>query len=146
MHIQGGVQSHNIMAQIGLSETMFESPTQYIDAIRSGISGDVAKRIIETFGVKREVAARILQTQESNVARFYNRANIKGNMAEDLLQALKVHLKALEVFEDQAMANEWMDTILPVLNGNSPNSLMDTCEGRSWILSTLEKIEWGEFS
>lgn len=139
-------QPSDLIAQIGLSESMFDSPTEYIETIRSGIPGEVAKRIIETFGVKREVAAKILQTQESNVARFYNRANIKGNVAEDLLQAFKVHLKALEVFEDHDMALEWMDTTIPVLDGNTPNSLMDTCEGRNWILTTLERIEWGEFS
>ena len=135
-----------IIAQIGLSSSTFDNPSVYIDTVRSGITGNVAKRILETFDVKRSVAASILQTQESNVARLYNRANIKGNVAEDLLQSLKVNLKALEVFEDKGLVSEWMDTAIPVLDGNTPNSLMDTCEGRSWIIATLDRIEFGEFS
>ena len=127
-----------IIAHIGLSSTTFENPSEYIDTVRAGITGGVAKRILEAFDIKRSVAASILQTQESNVARLYNRANIKGNVAEDLLQSLKVNLKALEVFEDKDLVREWMDTPIPVLDGNTPNSLMDTCEGRSWIMATLD--------
>lgn len=47
---------------------------------------------------------------------------------------------AQAVFGDEHLAYQWMNEPVPALGDQKPADLMNTAEGRQWVLSVLQKI------
>lgn len=122
------------------------NPLHYIQSVRNGVKGSKAKDLVNCLGVPRTVLAKIMKVDESNLARLFRRDTLPGDQSETLMDTARLFLKAIRVFDDQGMAQEWMQTRNAVLNGQAPNELLDTFEGRRWIDQVLTNIEFGEFT
>lgn len=69
-----------------------------------------------------------------------------GKADSEVRDTLRVYCQALKVFEEDAIAQEWLETPSPVFSGKAPADLLGTSEGRAIVRDTLAKIEQGEFT
>lgn len=134
-----------ILAQAGLSPADLYDPVRYITSIRGGLAGSVVRSLIEALHVPRIVVSEILNVDESNVARLYQRPRVSVTQSESIMDTTRLVLKAVRVFGNQDLATEWLQTPVPALGNARPFDLMDTFEGRKWIDQVLSNIESGEF-
>lgn len=118
---------------------------QYIRLVRNGIPGTVAQRFVERFD-NREVVARVLGSSPGNLSRQYKVGRLSKARSEELLDTMRLYEKAARIFDRPQLVQEWMQSQIPALSGASPESLMDTFEGRRWIVRALDAIESGEFT
>lgn len=136
---------HAILAQAGLSPADLHDPVRYITSIRGGLAGSVVRSLIEALHVPRIVVSEILNVDESNVARLYQRPRVSASQSESIMDTTRLMLKAVRVFGNQELAIEWLQTPVPALGNARPFDLMDTFAGRKWIDQVLCNIESGEF-
>ncbi len=137
---------NDFMAKLSLPKEIFSDRVAFIRQVRQGISGRVVVEAIEAFGGDRELFVRLLETTSGNLHRYYKRAALGRTESEEVLDALDVLRYAMEVFDDAAIAREWMHCEVPALSGSRPADLLDTFRGRKWVRDVLGKIEYGEFS
>jgi hypothetical protein len=100
-------------------ENLFADPPAFIRAVREGIPGHWLSSIIRSSGLDESIA-----------------------------KALGAPQKQLEVLCDMdVLDTRTSEAVLEIaLGGESPVSLLDTHEGRRWIIEVLRKIEGGQFS
>ncbi len=65
---------------------------------------------------------------------------MSNDITEDELRAL-----ANETFMNSTLANEWLQTALPALGGQTPELLMRDTDGRLQIRTLLERMKNGDF-
>lgn len=134
-----------ILAQAGLSPEDLYDPVRYITSIRGGLAGSAVRSLTEALHMPRVVVSEILNVDESNVARLYQRPRVSVAQSESIMDTTRLMLKAVRVFGNQDLATEWLQTPVPALGNARPFDLMDTFEGRKWIDQVLSNIESGEF-
>ncbi len=132
-------------ADIGLPWAVFVDPQAFIKQARAGLPGGVLRDVVGRFG-NRRVFCSILDTDTSNLSRFYQRAQLRHQHTEPVLDTVKLFLEAIQVFEDRDIAMEWIATPVNALGGQKPADLLDTFAGRTMVRQVLGKIEDGEFS
>ena len=138
----------HFMASLGLDlpdDDQSVPVKQYIRTVRNGIPGSVVQRFVERFD-NREVVARVLSTSPGNLSRQYKVERLSKARSEELLDTMRLYEKAASVFDNPELVQKWMQSQIPALSGASPESLMDTFEGRRWIGQALDAIESGEFT
>jgi putative toxin-antitoxin system antitoxin component (TIGR02293 family) len=67
-------------------------------------------------------------------------------LSDRMLQVAKVYARAVEVFEDEQRALEWLQAPIVALGGRIPVSLLDTSTGVDLVLTELGRIEYGVFA
>lgn len=131
---------------VSLPKGVFSDEVAFIQQVRQGISGRVVVEAIEAFGGDRELFVRLLETTSGNLHRYYRRAALGRSESEEILDALDVLRYAIQVFESDELAREWLKCEVPALSGSRPVDLLDTFKGREVVRQVLGKIEYGEFS
>lgn len=58
----------------------------------------------------------------------------------------QVHMRAQAIFESRELARRWMASPVPALQGQKPEELVKTLEGRKSVIAALKKLETGDFS
>ena len=107
---------------VDVSPAAFVDRSAFIDAARTGLSGEILKQAIDVFDFE-VVAEKTLP----------------------LLDTLRVFFLATSAFGSLDRANEWLDTAVPALGGQRPVDLCDTFEGRRLVQDAIGRIEHGEF-
>lgn len=130
---------------VNVPRAVFTNSFAFIDAVRQGISGSVVRQAVETMD-SRDVFLRILGTDSSNISRIYRRKHIDKTDSEEVLDTLRVYFEAVNLFEDEAIAREWLRTPITALSHKAPVDYLDTFEGRSIVRATLARIDQGEFT
>lgn len=131
---------------VSIPASTFTDQASYIRAVREGISGTVVKQAVDALGGNRELFVRLFGTNSANLSRYYRKAVLSKTDGEEVLDTLRVYRHALQVFDDENLAREWLASPVPALAGERPLDLFDTFEGRNLIRATLRKLEYGEFS
>ena len=129
---------------VDVSPAAFVDRSAFIDAARTGLSGEVVKQAIDVFG-HRELIVRLVGTTSGNLHRVYRRKTLGPAQSEMLLDTLRVFFLATSAFGSLDRANEWLDTAVPALGGQRPVDLCDTFEGRRLVQDAIGRIEHGEF-
>ncbi len=129
-----------------LSPTIFSDKREFLKTVNEGISGKVVKWLVQESPEQRIPIIQALSTTSGNLSRFYNKKSLSKQQTEEVLDILKIHVLAAEIFGDVGLSKEWMAMTIPALDGSRPLDLLDTFIGRSMISEVLEKIKWGEFS
>ncbi len=68
------------------------------------------------------------------------------NESGKLLRLAKVVQRAVEVFEEESAALDWIKTSNASLGGVTPLSLLDTDKSASSVMQSLGRIEQGIFA
>lgn len=134
----------SLLQEAELSLTLLENRSEYIQTVRQGISGKIVKLAVKALGEK-DLFITLLSTNPSNLSRYYHKT-LSRFATEGILDTLRVFQDAIDVFENEELAIEWLHTSIPALAGEKPISLCDTSEGRKIVKESLRAIEYGEFS
>lgn len=135
----------SLIAGLDLPEDIFTDNVVFIRQVRAGISGQLVRRAIKVLN-ERDLFVTLLETNSSNLHRFYKRKALGRNQSEEVLDTLRLYYQAANVFGDADIAREWMHCEVPALSGSRPVDLIDTAQGRDMVGQVLGKIEYGEFS
>ncbi|MEO1672894.1 MAG: antitoxin Xre/MbcA/ParS toxin-binding domain-containing protein [Cyanobacteria bacterium J06631_2] len=134
----------SLLKEAELSPSVLENRGEYIQTVRHGIPGRIVKLAVNTLGEK-ELFTTLLNTNASNLSRYYHKT-LTRFATENILDTLRVFQAAINAFEDEELATEWLHTSIPALAGERPINLCDTAEGREIVKESLRTIEYGEFS
>jgi putative toxin-antitoxin system antitoxin component (TIGR02293 family) len=119
-----------------------------IETIRQRLPQQALERLDEALRVKvldlehiLPVSKRILQRYEQQDVKF-----LPKELSDHMLQVAKVYARAVDVFEDEELALEWLQAPIVALGGRIPMSLLDTSAGVDLVLTELGRLEYGVFA
>lgn len=135
-----------MLADLGLPREVYTDQVAFIKAVREGLPGRVLQKAVNALRSDRDVFVRLLETDSSNLHRFFKRKSLGRVHSEEVLDTLKLYIEAATVFEDPEIAQEWLHSEIRALGGSRPVDLFDTFAGRDMVRDVLAKIEFGEFS
>jgi putative toxin-antitoxin system antitoxin component (TIGR02293 family) len=102
----------------------------------SGSLGWTRAALIEQLGIAPRTAARRLTRKES----------LSTTESERVLRLARVLARAIEVFESQDAAKQWLQETSMALGGRKPIDLLATDIGTEVVLNELGKIDHGFFA
>lgn len=141
----GTAKKVNIQALYSaISSDDIMSSSGYYRVVERGISGKELKKVVQLAG-ECGVFARIIGKDKANLSRSYLVKRFPKLVGDNIVDATRTYILATRVYGTFELAQEWLNTQLPALGGNSPVDLMDTHAGRTVIRETLRKIEFGEY-
>jgi putative toxin-antitoxin system antitoxin component (TIGR02293 family) len=124
------------------------SPLDLIETIRQGLPKQALERLAEALRVKVLDLENILPISKRTLQR-YARQDVKflpKELSDHMLQVAKVYARAVDVFEDEERALEWLQAPIVALGGRIPMSLLDTSAGVDLVLTELGRLEYGVFA
>lgn len=124
------------------------SPLDLIETIRQGLPKQALERLARALRVKVLDLEHILPVSRRTLQR-YEQQDIEclpKELSDRMLQVAKVYARAVEVFEDEQRALEWLQAPIVALGGRIPMSLLDTSTGVDLVLTELGRIEYGVFA
>jgi uncharacterized protein (DUF2384 family) len=126
-------------------ENLFADPPAFIRAVREGIPGHWLSSIIRSSGLDESIA-KALGAPQKQLEVLCDMDVLDTRTSEAVLEIARVLYSCAATWESPVLANQWLKSGVPGLGGESPVSLLDTHEGRRWIIEVLRKIEGGQFS
>lgn len=120
------------------------TPIGYLTAVREGITGSELRDITQVIG-NREVIARSIGRESSNLSRAYQVKLLSQNASDSVIDIARVYLQAARLYGSIEMAKMWMSLPIPALGGEIPEKLIDSHAGRELVRQTLKKMEFGEY-
>lgn len=124
---------------------IFENSQSMINAAKAGVPGAWLKGVIDAVGL-RDVFVSVFNITSPNLSRMYRRVTLGQENSEEFLDTVRLLKKSNEVWEDENLSLVWLNSPVPALGGQKPRELIDTFEGRRWVMKVLSKIEFGDFS
>lgn len=138
--------SHILAKTLGLKAP--KSPLDLIDTIRQGLPKQALEQLAKTLRVKVLDLEHILPVSRRTLQR-YEQQDVKclpKDLSDHMLQVAKSYTRAVEVFQDEERALEWLQAPIVALGGRIPMSLLDTSAGVDLVLTELGRIEYGVFA
>ena len=122
------------------------SVLEWISLVRLGISASTIDAAVRVMGISQTELARALDIPARTLARRKKEGVLSRVESEKLVRLALVIERAVQVFEDQRSALDWIKSQNPSLGGTSPLSLLDTDLGSVAVVNTLGRIEQGVFA
>ncbi len=120
------------------------SPVGYLAAVREGVTGPELRDIAKTIG-NRELIARCINREPSNLSRAYQVKHLSQNASDSIVDIARVYLQAARVYGSVDKAKKWMSLSIPALGGEVPENIIDSHAGRELVRQILKKMEFGEY-
>ncbi|QLF94694.1 DUF2384 domain-containing protein [Pseudomonas sp. ABC1] len=117
---------------------------QRLHQISHGLDASWLVAVRSAFDMKAPALALLVNLSTSTLER-----RIKGNVALDPVASERIDrlaqiaVLAEEVFEDKAIATDWLASENDTLGGKTPLSLCETELGARQVRRVLHAIEWG---
>lgn len=122
------------------------SVLEWISLVRQGISAGAVDAAVGVMGIGQTELARALDIPERTLARRKKEGVLSRDESGKLVRLARVVERAVEVFEDERAALDWLKSPNAALGGTSPLSLLDTDLGSVAVVNTLGRIEQGVFA
>lgn len=128
-----------------IPRAVFADHRTFISHVRAGIPGHWLASMMKTMdqeeGIKNALSMTSDQLRDACQSEM-----LDPETTEAVLDIARVLSLSISVWESQDLAAQWLKSPVPALTGLTPMSLMDSYEGRRWVMSVLDKIEVGQFS
>jgi putative toxin-antitoxin system antitoxin component (TIGR02293 family) len=128
-----------------IPESLFADPVAFMTAVRAGVPGQWLASVIQSSGLDEGIA-KALGVPQKKLEAMCQMENLDARTSEAVLEIARVLWSCFAVWESPSLAKEWLKRDIPALGDESPVSLLDTQEGRRWVMAVLRKIEGGQFS
>lgn len=122
------------------------SVLEWISLVRLGLSASTMDAAVRVMGISQTELARALDIPARTLARRKKEGVLSRVESEKLVRLARVVERAVEVFENDRAALDWLKSQNPALGGTSPLSLLDTDLGSVAVGNTLGRIEQGVFA
>ncbi|MEN9870396.1 MAG: hypothetical protein RLZZ171_1384 [Cyanobacteriota bacterium] len=140
------INLESILTESQIPPEVLEEDGIFIQASRLGISGKILQPTIKVLGV-RDLIISLLNTDKTNLSKFYHQEHLSPTVSEAILDTLKVFKLAFQVYDQDAQtALKWLNTKIPALSGQVPIDLLDTFKGRELVKDCLMVMEYGDFT
>jgi len=124
---------------------LFADRVAFIHAVRAGIPGQWLASVIQSSGADEGIA-KALGVPPKKLEAMCRIEVLDIRTSEAVMEIARVISSCVAVWESPVLADQWLKREVPALGNESPISLLDTHEGRGWVMSVLRKIEGGQFS
>jgi putative toxin-antitoxin system antitoxin component (TIGR02293 family) len=118
----------------------------WISIVRRGLPAMAIEALARAVQLTQAELGAILAIPERTLLRRKKEGILNTEESAKLVRVARVMHRAIEVFEDQAAALDWLKHPNQVLGHASPLSLLDTDLGAESVLDTLGRIEHGVFA
>jgi putative toxin-antitoxin system antitoxin component (TIGR02293 family) len=143
---RNGVTAASVLGGEPVLHARPRSVLDWIALVRRGISAGAVDAAVRVLGIGQAELARALDIPERTLARRKKEGVLNRDESGKLVRLARVVERAVEVFEDEAAALDWLKAPNAALGGASPISLLDTDLGADAVLDTLGRIEHGVFA
>ncbi|PTB91050.1 hypothetical protein C9993_12905 [Marinobacter sp. Z-F4-2] len=124
---------------------MLSNHVTFVQWARRGIPGDWLASLVGKTGL--EIAIETALGMTSHQLRAACQADaLDARTSEIVLHLARVLSYCVSVWEPRDEAVEWLSHPVHALADQVPMSLLDTFEGRRWVMEVLYKIKQGDFS
>ncbi|HRP94783.1 MAG TPA: DUF2384 domain-containing protein [Rhodocyclaceae bacterium] len=146
LKMRNGVTAASVLGGEPVLHARPRSVLDWIALVRRGISAGAVDAAVRVLGIGQAELARALDIPERTLARRKKEGVLNRDESGKLVRLARVVERAVEVFEDEAAALDWLKSPNAALGGASPISLLDTDLGSDAVLDTLGRIEHGVFA
>ena len=122
------------------------SVLEWISLVRQGIPARAVDAAVRVMGIGQTELARALDIPERTLARRKKEGVLSRDESGKLVRLARAIERAVDVFEDEDAALNWLKSPNAALGGSKPLSLLDTDLGAVAVLNTLGRIEQGVFA
>jgi putative toxin-antitoxin system antitoxin component (TIGR02293 family) len=131
-----------ILHDLGLIPT----PSDLIAAVKAGLDVRVFVDLARRLGVSEARLAEVAGIAPSTLTRRKRAGALTPDEGEHVLRLAALLDRAVQVFEDEADAADWLRTPNLALGGDSPLALADTELGAREVDDLLGRLEHGVYS
>ena len=120
---------------------------QIVDIIRRGFPADSVRRVAEYYGITDAQVATLLGASERTLSRRKKEDKpLDATESDRLYRLARIGARALEVFENDASARNWLKRPNRALGGAVPFEMLDTDAGTEQVDEVLTRIDYGVYS
>lgn len=116
-----------------------------IDALKQGFPTVAFDRLRDQLRISDGELSRIVRIPKRTLNRRRREGRLQTGESERVLRVARVYDKALEVFENEAAAENWLKIPARGLGGKPPLEYTDTELGAQEVINLLGRIEHGVF-
>jgi putative toxin-antitoxin system antitoxin component (TIGR02293 family) len=131
-----------VLRDLGLVPT----PTELIAAVKAGLDVRVFVDLARRLGVSEARLAEVTGIAPTTLTRRKRAGALTPDEGEHVLRLAALLDRAVQVFEDEADAADWLRTRNLALGGDSPLVLADTELGAREVDDLLGRLEHGVYS
>ena len=132
----------NVIKTLGLQVRPCSS-IDMINLTRRGLPRRSAETLRENLNISTRELAQMLSISVRTLQRVGEDEHFNALVSGRLMTIAKVFAHAVDVFESEQRAAEWLKTPCRALADNRPIELLDTPEGAELVLSEIEAIAYG---
>lgn len=145
----GGREKQQKVGPFSPSEILLDrpaSPREIIDEVRHGLPVSVVERLTERLELGAPVVNHLIGLSDRTYARRRKeQSRLDPIQSDRAYRIARIAARAEEVFEDEALAHDWLKSPNRAL-GVAPLELLDTETGTELVLDVLGRIEHGVYS
>ncbi len=141
-----GLSAASVLGGEPVLHALPRSVLEWIALVRRGISAGSVDAVVRVMGIGQSELSRALDIPERTLARRKKEGVLSSDESGKMVRLAQVIERAVEVFEDDQAALNWLKTSNPALGGSSPLALLDTELGSLAVSNTLGRIEHGVFA
>jgi putative toxin-antitoxin system antitoxin component (TIGR02293 family) len=117
-----------------------------IELLRKGLPIRALELTVRTLGLSAGEVSHVLGIPPRTLARRRKEKLLKPAESDRLYRVARRAAHALEVFDSEEQASDWLHAKIPALGGRTPVSILDTEAGVLLIDDELGRIEHGIFA
>ena len=141
-----GLSAASVLGGEPVLHAVPRSVLEWIALVRQGISASAVDAVVRVMGIGQSELSRALDIPERTLARRKKEGVLSSDESGKMVRLAQVIERAVNVFEDERTAMNWLKSPNAALGGSSPLSLLDTELGSVAVVSTLGRIEHGVFA
>ncbi len=141
-----GLSAATVLGGEPVLHALPRSILEWIALVRQGISASAVDAVVRVIGIGQSELSQALDIPERTLARRKKEGVLTADESGKMVRLAQVIERAVDVFENEQVAMNWLKGSNPALDGSSPLSLLDTELGSVAVLNTLGRIEQGVFA
>lgn len=127
-----------------LSNQSLPQDYRSIPKIRLGLPAAVVGRVANSLGLPEAELIRTLGLSTRTISRKKTaRRRLSQQESERIARVVRLRDLATEVLGAESEANTWLKQPLPIFDGSTPLSMLDTDLGTAEVERALQAIKWG---
>jgi len=119
---------------------------QLVNLTRIGLKQKSVHNLAKSLNINVSELSKYLPISERTLQRYPSNKTLSKTLSDHILQIQKALKKAINVFEDDGKAVEWLKHDNIALGSIKPIDLFDTYSGIEMVSDELSRIEYGVFA
>ena len=140
------VSVETLLGGSGVIRRKIKTSSEWIELVRRGLPARAIDAIAQVVQLTQAELSQTLAIPERTLIRRKKEGTLSTDESAKLLRVARIMQRAIDVFDAQERALDWLKTPNRSMGGVTPLSLLDTDLGAETVLDTLGRIEHGIFA